>query len=101
MADLQPFAGLSQEETNLTMLQLLAAILDKLPRVDANDRLLVNASEVAAATAAVTLASLATVSNLTALNTFGSGVTARPADAIPIHIANFGAQHIYNNIVVT
>ncbi len=101
MADQRPFAGMSQEDTNQAIVQLLAAILDKLPRTDTNDRLIVNGSEIAAATAAVTLASLATVSNLTALNALGSGVTSRPADAIPLHTANMGALHIYDNIRVT
>lgn len=102
MADLKPFAGLSQEETNFTMLQLLAAILDKLPRIDANDRAIVNIND---GGAAITLASLATLTaavDLNRINAFGAtATTQRPADAMPIHIANFGAQHIYDNIKVT
>lgn len=89
------------------MLQLLAEIRDKLPRLDANDRLVTNPSEVAPATTPVsgTLTAVTTVTtaaDLTRLNTMGaSATTARVTDAIPIHMGNIGALHIYNNIVVT
>ncbi len=102
MADKQPFAGLSQEDTNQAVVQLLAAILDRLPRVDGNDRLIVNASEVAVGSTPITgsLSAVTTVSDVTRINAFGS-TQARIADMIPIHIANAGAAHIYDNIKVT
>lgn len=105
MADQRPFAGMSQEDTNQAIVQLLAAILDKLPRTDINDRLIVNGSEVANASAPVTLASLPTLSTLVDLNRINAmgatAATSRPADAIPLQIANIGALHIYDNIRVT
>jgi hypothetical protein len=74
----------TQQEMLAQMTLLLAAILDKLPRVDNNDRMMVSHAE----------------SNPTvALNNFGTaGVTSKPADAIPMHLANAGTMHIYNNI---
>lgn len=91
--------GISQEATQQELLAqatlLLAAILEKMPRVDVADRLLVNPSE---ATGPVTVSS----GDLTRLNNMGtSGVTSRPADAIPMHNANAGAMHIYDNIKVS
>jgi hypothetical protein len=110
MAAQSILGGIGQEDTqqqvldNITM--LLSAILEKLPRVDANDRLLVNTAEqgnvTVALAAAQTLATLTTANDLLRLNNLGTaGVTSRPADAIPLHLSNAGAMHIYDNIKVT
>jgi hypothetical protein len=104
MADLTPFAGMSQEETQKAILYYLAAILDKLPRIDANDRLITNPSEVAPATtpvsgtvtATVANATVTTVTTLTGLSNIGASL--RPADAVPMHLANAGSNHLYDRI---
>lgn len=89
------------------MLMLLAEIRDKLPRLDANDRLVTNPSEIAPATTPVsgsltTVTTVTTAADVTRLNSMGAAAaTARPTDAIPIHLGNMGALHIYNNITVT
>jgi hypothetical protein len=106
MADIKPFAGLSQEDTAVMLLMLLSSILDKLPRTDANDRLITNPSEIAGP---VTISSgtVTTVSTVTALTTaadvnrVNSMGTSAATDAIPLQISNFGAAHIYNMIEVT
>lgn len=88
----------TQQEMLAQMTLLLAAILEKLPRVDVNDRMTVNV-ETGTLT---TLTTLTTASDLTRLNNFGTaGVTSKPADAIPVHLANAGTMHIYNNIQVS
>lgn len=87
---------------------LLAQILEKLPRVDGNDRVVVNTSDqgnvtiaLAAAQTLATLTTLTTAADLTRLNTMGaSAATSRPTDAMPLHAANQGAQHLYTNIEV-
>lgn len=94
--------GINQEATQQELLAqatyLLFAILEKMPRVDVNDRLVVNPSE---STSPVTVSSgtITTVSTVTALQNLGA--QARPADAIPMHMGNAGAMHIYNNILVS
>lgn len=91
--------NLNQEATQAELLggvvTLLAAMLDKMPRVDANDRLIVNPSE---STSPVTVSS-GTITTLTALQNMGA--LARPADAIPLHMSGAGALHIYDNIKVS
>ena len=82
----------TQQEMLAQMTLLLAAILEKLPRVDTADRVMVSHAE----------SHLAAVTDLTRLSNFGSaGVTSKPADAIPLHISNAGAMHIYDNIKVS
>lgn len=82
----------TQQEMLAQMTLLLAAILEKLPRVDTADRVMVSHAE----------SSLAVVADLYRLNNFGAaGVTSKPADAIPLHISNAGAMHIYDNIKVS
>lgn len=84
----------TQQEMLAQMTLLLAAILEKLPRVDTADRVLVSHAE---SNPIVSLAA-----DLTRLNNFGTaGVTSKPADAIPLHISNAGAMHIYDNIKVS
>lgn len=85
-------AGVSQQSTQEELLgnitTVLVAILEKLPRVDANDRLVTNNSEIS--------------SNVDRVIWFGSNAGAqRPADCMPVHAANAGAMHVYNNIVIT
>lgn len=98
----------TQQEMLAQMTLLLAAILEKLPRVDTADRVLVSHAEsnptvnLAASQTLTTLTTLTTAADLTRLNNFGtSGVTSKPADAIPLHISNAGAMHIYDNIKVS
>ena len=93
MADFKPFAGMNQEAA---LLYLLSAILDKLPRTDANDRLIVNPSEVAPATTPVS-GTLTAVTTVSALQTLGTN--AMPANAMPLHMANAGANFLYDRIV--
>lgn len=82
----------TQQELLAQMTLLLAAILEKLPRVDGADRLVVNTSD----------QGNMTVPDLVRLNHFGTlGATSKPADAIPLHISNAGALHIYDNIKVS
>lgn len=97
--------GINQEVTQQELLAqatyLLLAILEKMPRVDANDRLVVNPSE---STSPVTISSgtVTTAADLTRLNNMGTiGATSRPADGVPLHLSNAGAMHIYNNILVS
>lgn len=100
--------NISQEATQAELLggvvTLLAAMLDKMPRVDVNDRLIVNPSE---STSPVTVSSgtittVTTVATLTALTALQNmGTLSRPADAIPLHMSGAGAMHIYDNIKVS
>ena len=95
--DFKPFAGLSQEDTAAMTLYYLALIAEKLPRTDANDRMIINGSEVAAL--ATTLTSVADITRLGAL---GSAVaTAKPTDALVPALMMSGAAHIYNNIIIS
>ena len=76
--------------THMTL--LLTAILDKLPRLDGNDRVMVNGSEL------IPFMSVST-GNLQSLH--GLGINLRPADAIPLHMSNAGAMHLYDRIGVS
>lgn len=96
-------AGISQESTQQDLLLaatlLLAAMLEKMPRVDVNDRLLVSHAE---SNPTVALAAAQTLATLTTLTTAGTlqnlGAASRPADAIPMHMGNAGAMHLYDNL---
>jgi hypothetical protein len=104
-------AGLNAESTQQELLGgvvlLLAAMLEKMPRVDANDRLLVNGTENTTTVAISGGQTLATVTTLTTLNdalrlnALGSGAFAKPTDAMPMHLSNAGATHIYDNVKVS
>ncbi len=106
MPPLSILGGINQEATQQELLGeailLLAAILERLPRVDAADRMLVSHAEsnpTVAIAAAQTLATLTTAADVTRINNFGaSATTSKPADAIPMHVANAGVMHIYDNI---
>lgn len=84
-------------EINETLLALLSAIVDKMPRLGTANRMLVELSE------SSTLPTVATLNDLLRLAAFGSvtvNVT-KAADGIPTHLSNAGAMHIYNNIIVS
>jgi hypothetical protein len=103
------FGDMSMEATQQEMLDhmtlLLAAILEKLPRIDTANRVMVSHAESSPTVyiaGAQTLSNLTTAADLNRLNAFGTaGVTSKPADAIPLHTSNFGAMHIYDNIKVS
>lgn len=86
--------GISQENTlrefTDTLIFLLSKLVQEQPRLDSADRLLVSLAEV---NPTVNLAAATTISNL--------GASSRPADAIPVNMANSGALHLYDNIRIT
>lgn len=94
--------GISQEATQQELLAhatiLLAAILESMPRTDANARAIVNTSDqgnvTVALAAAQTLATVSTVSNQT-------NIGGRDASHSAYALANMGTAHIYNNIIVS
>lgn len=73
---------------------LLASLLEKMPRVDAADRLIVSHAE---STPTVALWSNQTLQTLATMTNIGGRDAAHAAFAL----ANMGALHIYNNILVT
>lgn len=73
---------------------LLYSILEKMPRVDTADRLLVSSAE---AQPTVNIASAQTLAAVTTVSNIGS----RDASHVAYAMANVGALHIYNNILVT
>lgn len=90
MALRNAFENLSTEATNDMVLTLLTMILEKMPRVDANDRLMVSHAE---SNPTVVLNS-GTVSNV-------ANMGGRDTAHVPQALANMGTQHIYNNIEVS
>ena len=94
--------GISQEATQQELLTqatlLLAAILESMPRTDANARAIVNTSDQGNVTVALasaqTLATVSTVSNQT-------NIGGRDASNTAYALANMGTAHIYNNIIVS
>ena len=105
MVQKTPFAGMSQEDTMTAILMVLVAIEDKLPRTDANDRTIIAAEAPLAVTASGSLTTVSTVtavSDIVRLQTLGTtATTAKPTDAIPMHLANIGANHIYSMLEIT
>lgn len=87
--------GINQEASQLELLAhatlLLSMIVEKLPRMDSADRLLVSHAE--------STISLSANQTITTLATLGS--QSRIADAIPLHMSNAGSVHIYDNIKVS
>lgn len=71
----------------------LSAIMAKLPRIDGASRV-----AVAIETGSVSISGTPTV---VASSVQTLGTLTRPADAIPLHMSNIAALHIYNNIIVT
>lgn len=94
--------GIGQEATQQELLAhatiLLAAILESMPRTDANARAIVNTSDQGNVTVALasaqTLATVSTVSNQT-------NIGGRDASHSAYALANMGTAHIYNNIIVS
>lgn len=96
--------GINQEATQEELLGhmtlLLAAILEKLPRTDAADRLFVSHAEsnpTVAIAATQTLATVTTVSTVANQTNLGG----RDASHAAYALANMGTSHIYNNVLVS
>ena len=91
--------GISQEATQQELLThatlLLAAILENMPRTDANARAIVNTSDQGSVTVALAASqTLTTVGNQT-------NIGGRDASNTAYALANMGTAHIYNNIIVS
>lgn len=94
--------GIGQEATQQELLThatlLLAAILENMPRTDANARAIVNTSDQGNVTVAIaasqTLSAVTTVGNQT-------NIGGRDASNTAYALANMGTAHIYNNIIVS
>ena len=93
--------GINQEVTQQELLtqatMLLAAIFEKLPRTDANDRMVCNLSDqgnVSTTIASGTVSTVSTVSNQT-------NIGGRDASHVAYAMANIGTAHIYNQIIVS
>lgn len=101
----QQIADLAQKNADLneTLLVLLSAIVDKLPRLGLNDRVLVELGESGALPAISTVTTVSTVAGVTNMLALGTGAVhvTKAADGIPAHLANAGTMHIYNNITVS
>lgn len=80
----------SQQELLAQATYYLAAILDRLPRTDNNDRVIVNTSD----QGNVIVTTVSTVSNQTSLG-------GRDMSHAQMMQANAGCMHIYNNISVS
>ena len=104
MASTSLLAGLNQEASQQELLAqttlLLAAILDRLPRLDGNDRAIVNTSDQGNVT--VALATAQTLATVTTLSTMSNqtNIGGRDASHMAVATANMGVAHIYNNIIV-
>ena len=97
MALRNAFEDLATDAKLDMMLVLLAQIADKLPRVDVNDRVVVNTSD--QGTVSVALSGSQTLAVVTSLRNLGTvGV---PTDALPSQAANAGSLHLYQNIIVS
>ncbi len=92
-------AGLNEEATQQEMLGgilvLLSSMLEKMPRVDGADRLLVSHSE---SSPAVTIAAAQTLATLTTLGN-QTNIGGRDASHMAYAAANAGSMHIYNNLI--
>jgi hypothetical protein len=90
--------GISSEATQEQLLSqttlLLSQILEKLPRTDTMDRLIVNASEVNPIVAIAASQTLGTVTNV-------NQVANQGVDFLQRAFSNAGAQYLYNNIIVS
>lgn len=95
------FANLATEASQLdekqlqeAMLYTLLSMLEKMPRLDGADRLIVTQSESGPSVSIATNQTLATLSNQT-------NIGGRDASNVAFAMANIGTAHIYNNIVVS
>jgi len=93
--------GINQETTQQELLAqstlLLSQILEKLPRLDTMDRLIVNATEVNPTVAIASAQTLGTVTTVTNVNQ----VANQGVDFLQRAFSNAGAQYLYNNIIVS
>ena len=85
-------------------LLMLSAILENMPRTDANARAIVNTSDQGNVT--VALAASQTLGTLTTVNTVSNvsnqtNIGGRDASHTAYAMANMGTAHIYNNIIVS
>ena len=102
MAATSILGGIGQEATQQELLAhatlLLSAILESMPRTDANQRAIVNTSDQGNVTVALaatqTLATVTTLYNQT-------NIGGRDASNTAYAMANMGTAHIYNNIIVS
>lgn len=101
-------AGISQEDTQAELLGniviLLAAMLEKMPRVDSNDRLLVSQAEVGPTVALASGQTLGTADLVNKLLRFGATTSTnatKDLDGTVQHMANAGCNYIYDNIKVS
>lgn len=76
------------------MIYLLSSILEKMPRVDINDRMTTNIETGTVVIGSGTVTTVATVSNQT-------NIGGRDASHATFALANMSALHIYDNIRVT
>ena len=85
----------SQQELLAQTTYLLASILDKMPRIDANERAIVNTSDQGNVTVALAASQvLTTLTNQTQLG-------GRDMSHAQVATANASTTHIYNNIIVS
>lgn len=93
--------GINQETTQQELLAqstlLLSQILEKLPRLDTMDRLIINATEVNPTVAIASAQTLGTVTTVTNVNQ----VANQGVDFLQRALSNSGSQYIYNNIIVS
>lgn len=107
MSSTSILGGISQESTQEQLLSqatlLLSAILDKLPRTDTMDRLIVNASEVNPTVAIAASQTLGTVTTVTTCSTVSNvnQVAGQTVDFLPRAMSHSSAQFLYNNIIVS
>lgn len=82
---------LSDRELQEGVLYAMLAILEKMPRVDTADRIVTNQETGSVSISSGTVTTVTTVSN----------IGGRDAAHASFAMANIGALHIYNNILVT
>lgn len=82
---------LSDRELQEGVLYAMLAILEKMPRVDTADRIVTNQETGSVSISSGTVTTVGTVSN----------IGGRDAAHTSFAMANIGALHIYNNILVT
>ena len=85
---------LSDRELQEGVLYAMLAILEKMPRVDTADRIVTNQETGSVSISSGTATTVGTVSNQT-------NIGGRDAAHASFAMANIGALHIYNNILVT
>ena len=105
MAATSILGGIGQEVTQQELLAhatlLLSAILESMPRTDANQRAIVNTSDQGNVTVAI--AATQTLATVTTVGTVGNqtNIGGRDASHAAYALANMGTAHIYNNLIVS